>query len=755
MKTPQPARRNPIDPLHLAALAFLASCLLSTAVAGRQTLSLDGRWEVEESLSGTAPPAVFGHRAPVPGLANLARPAFLDVDLFNSKELISNRIRKGVLTESDRPSGQGVSRQSRNYFWYRTTFRAPKPRAAAILRINKAQFGTQVWLNDRKVGDYSGCFTAGVFDIADAVHWAGENTLVVRIGAHPGVLPANYPAGSDFEKLKWTPGIYDSVSLAFCDNPVIESVQVAPRIDASEIVVQTRVKSRGAASSATVRHVVRPWKGRGEVATSEPETVSLASGEEKVITQTVKIPGAKLWSPEEPNLYVVETTTDGDSLSTRFGMREFRSDAGTKRFYLNGKVYYLRGSNITLHRFFEDPDCGDLPWNERWVRRLLVELPGQMHWNSFRFCIGPVPDKWLEIADEAGLLIQNEFFIWTGAPSWDTNYNRGYDVPEMIRQYSDWVRDNANHPSVAIWDANNESQDPVFGKEIIPAARKLDLSNRPWENSYNPPAGPDDPVEYHPYLFYATASSGEVKFRLSDLETRNPAPDIWHFKDANRPILINEYGWLWLNRDGTPTLLTDKLYPAVLGSALAADERFTFNAYALAAMTEYWRASREYAGVLHFVYLTCSYPGVFTSDHFLDVKKLRLEPHFAGYVSEAFKPLGVFLRFLQPRLEGGTQRAFPVVLINDEPRPVAGRLTLTLQGLDGAVVVQAETEFRLESLGREELELTLDIPDVARQCLLVAAAKEGADGAQPTLSRRQVMVTSVHEPALLKEWPMK
>lgn len=46
--------------------------------------------------------------------------------------------------------------------------------------------------------------------------------------------------------------------------------------------------------------------------------------------------------------------TIGDSVSTRFGMREFRFDAATKRAYLNGKVYFLRGSNITLHRM---PRC--------------------------------------------------------------------------------------------------------------------------------------------------------------------------------------------------------------------------------------------------------------------------------------------------------------------------------------------------------------------------------------------------------------
>ena len=45
-------------------------------------------------------------------------------------------------------------------------------------------------------------------------------------------------------------------------------------------------------------------------------------------------------------------------------MREFRFDTPTKRAYLNGKIYFMRGSNVTLHRFFDDPQCRSLPWDE-------------------------------------------------------------------------------------------------------------------------------------------------------------------------------------------------------------------------------------------------------------------------------------------------------------------------------------------------------------------------------------------------------
>ena len=271
--------------------------------------------------------------------------------------------------------------------------------------------------------------------------------------------------------------------------------------------------------------------------------VALDPGEEKVVTQTITIPDAHLWSPEDPFLYVLETSTGGDSVTTRFGMREFRFDAATKRAYLNGKVYYLRGSNITLHRFFEDPLCQDLPWNEAWVRKLLGDLPKKMHWNYFRFCIGPVPDRWLDICDEDGLLIQNEFFVWTGGPGWYKGYSRTHDADEMIRQYKDWMRDNWNHPSVAVWDANNETKDDIFGAKIIPAVRPLDLSNRPWENSYNPPAGPNDPVEDHPYLMIS-GYLGKLTFQMTDLETMDGKPRAGQpaFRQATRRSSTNTAG---------------------------------------------------------------------------------------------------------------------------------------------------------------------------------------------------------------------
>ncbi len=708
-----------------------------SAHADRTVLSLDGKWRVADSITAYPVPSEFGHTAPVPGLVNLARPAFPAVDAFYSREQLANRIRSGLS-----PQGwltnywKGKVDQDRNFFWYQKVFRAPVGTKNAILRINKAQFGTAVWLNGKLLGENAACFSASHFDLSPAILWGKDNTLMVRIGAHPAVLPDTFPTGSDFEKIKWTPGIYDSVSVIFCENPIVRQVQVAPKIQSGEIIVQTLLVNLGATPVNTdLSQTVKPWKGAAEAATAPRETILLEPGEERTVTQRIKIPKMRLWSPEDPFLYVLTTESSGDRLTTRFGMREFTFDGKTRRAYLNGKVYYLRGSNITLHRFFEDPLCQDLPWRDEWVRKLLGDLPKKMHWNYFRFCIGPVPDHWLDICDEVGLLIQNEFPVWTGGPGWYTGYARTHDPQEMIRQYKDWVRDNWNHPSVAVWDANNETKDAMFGDTIIPAVRGLDLSNRPWENSYNPPVGPNDPVEDHPYLMQSGAN-GKLTFNMTQLETMDGKPRPGSLPSDHNAPLINEYGWLWLNRDGTPTRLTENLYPQLMGTTnVTSRERLDLYSYLLAAKTEFWRAHRQYAGIIHFVYLTCSYPGVYTADHFADVTRLKLDPAFADYMGEAFKPLGVYINFFQPTLVPGPH-TFTVMLVNDHEKPVDGDLVLTLEDQKGKVLARAQQPFSLRDQGDQALEMQLDVPMAAGKVTLKATAK--GKGLAPTVSRRWV-----------------
>ena len=89
-----------------------------------------------------------------------------------------------------------------------------------------------------------------------------------------------------------------------------------------------------------------------------------------------------------------------------------------------------------------------------------------------------------------------------------------------------------------------------------------------------------------------TMGDGGRPFNMTTLESPSGiAPGA----PSGHALILNEYGWLWLNRDGSPTELTKKFYPALLGKDASAQQRLALNAYLLAGLTEYWRAYRRYA----------------------------------------------------------------------------------------------------------------------------------------------------------------
>jgi hypothetical protein len=69
----------------------------------------------------------------------------------------------------------------------------------------------------------------------------------------------------------------------------------------------------------------------------------------------------------------------------------------------------------------------------------------------------------------------------------------------LVKEYTAWMQDRWNHASVIVWDAQNETWATQTG-EAIQQVRKLDLSNRVWDNGWSPPVAPGDIREAHPYF---------------------------------------------------------------------------------------------------------------------------------------------------------------------------------------------------------------------------------------------------------------
>lgn len=355
-----------------------------------------------------------------------------------------------------------------------------------------------------------------------------------------------------------------------------------------------------------------------------------------------------------------------------------------------------------------------------------------MHWNSIRYCIGPPPERWYDIADSLGVLIQNEYPVWTeGNPEGFKNFYPGVTPNRLANEYRSWLPEHWNHPCVVIWDAQNESVTNITG-EAINMVRDMDLSNRPWENGWAIPQSETDPMEAHPYLFsrYRRRNVPGAKGPLADLLSsfqipRNTAIDHMPPDDKKQypnPIIINEYGWLWLNRDGSTTTLTDRVYDVAFGKNLTKEERIYQYTRNLGMLTEYWRAQRNCAGVLHFCGLGYSRPEEprgQTSDNFIDIGNLTYEPQFIKYVRPAFAPVGLMINFWDKKIKPGEEKDISVYAINDLYDDWQGKLTLLILKEDQQINSEAR-DVTIPSLVLQVLNFHVKMPSKKGNYKLIA-----------------------------------
>ena len=659
----------------------------------RQEISLNGTWEIAKTATADKIPSVFNSKIGVPGLVDMANPAIDDQDTVYTNSI----------------------------YWHKRTFTIKDTKADVIqLKINKACYHTWVYVNGKLAGENVYNFTPTLIDIKPFLNEGGkENELIIAIGCSSN-LPDSVTNGGDFEKTKYTPGIYDDVKITTSGYPFITNVQTAPDIQNEQLHVAAEIRTNKDSRKPDISYIVRERASKKIVTKGSVKPDS--KDETGKIDFTVNMKDCQLWSPENPFLYDLEITTTGDNSTTRFGMRKFSTIADSSVVFLNDKPYYLRGTNVCIFRFFEDPDRKGLPWDSQWSAKLHERFK-EMNWNSIRYCIGFPPEKWYEIADSLGFLIQDEYPVWTGVNGGFEKLLKGVTSKGLASEYKEWMRERWNHPCVVIWDAQNESVTDTIAKSIE-LVRSLDLSNRPWDNGWAAPASEYDVIESHPYLFsrYMKSSPSEEGYLKeffqenrdprNDPNERSPSPD---GKIYNNPNIINEYSWLWLNRDGSTTTLTDSVYAKTFPDANTPEKRFEAYAKNVAILTEYWRAHRKAAGVLHFCglgYSRTERPRGQTSDHFTDIRNLVYEPQFYKYVKQSFSPVAVMADFWEKSMKKGEQSTVRIFLINDTYEKVSDTLRLSIM-TGGEREISQSSAYVLEGLQKKIIEIPITIPEKA------------------------------------------
>ena len=731
--------------LHFISLCFIMASSVNVfqANAQRKIIDLNGTWQFDQT-SSAFPPTTFTRTIPVPGLIHLAEPKVEDYDVLFIKPQKSEFVQQHNLNNlAYKPK----------YSWYKRKFMVGKELLGyeALLTVKKSQYVTQVFINGMDAGRSISCFTPIELPVSRFLHFGEENEIIIRVGERVW-LPGEAAGGTDKEKVNYFPGIWDDVLVSFTKKIRTEHALLLPSLKTGSVIAKLQLRNF---YPAQIFYADKMYDTcRIEIAIAEKKTGKhITTVGQKVIvkrdnlTQTeinIPLPNAHLWSPNDPFLYTASVKVfDKDSLSDeyvyRFGMREFSKDG--KFFTLNGEKIILRGTNITLHRFFEDPECQALPWDRTWVKTLLIDIPSKTHWNAMRICVGLVPDFWYDIADENGLMLQNEWLYWQ---------KHGWDE-QVKKEYTDWVWSDGNHPSIVIWDGINENKDAYIGGELIPELKKLDPT-RLWDAGYmrREDGGYDDLDEPHPYID-AAWQTGDILKRRKD----NPLPlgklnaDIENWDkvfEANVPQLVNEYGWIWLWRNGLPAKLTVPNYDYYVGKNATPEQNFEFQAYSMQMQTEWLRGKRSLAGILHFCSLTNNYG--FTGDAFMGpIAGLTPSPMLRWF-RHCFAPEAVFINLTDERYNKeplphlpGSSVDFELWGVNDLKTNSNGTVTVELLDETGKKVWSDKKTIDIQGFARTILPCTLKLPAKAGGYLLLARFVNAANNkSTPIISRRYIKV---------------
>lgn len=727
---------------HLLFLLILCLPFLANATndGSRTTINLNGTWQFDQTVNAF-PPSKFTRTIPVPGLVHLAAPKIDDYHKFFKKpEKVEFKGQHDLYNIDYTP----------RYSWYRKSVFIPKELNGkdGMITIKKSQYVTQVYVNGLDMGTSMACYTPVEFPITKALKYGVENEILIKVGDRVW-LPSEAAGGTDKEKEHYLPGIWDDVLLSFTGNVRVTHLLVLPSVANKKVTVKAQIRNfkpsqifyGDAMSDSVTLEVSIAEKLSGKIeATKSGRFAAKRDNNTEVV---LEIPLSKFtnWTPDQPFLYVAKATlkTDNetsDETSKQFGMRDFTRKG--KFFYLNGEKIILRGTNVTLQRFFEDPDCSNLVWDKEWVKRLLVEYPKKLNWNMMRICVGIAPDFWYDIADEYGLLFQNEWLYWQ---------NHGWD--EQIRkEYTDWVWTDGNHPSIAIWDAINENWDDYIGNVLIPDLKKLDPT-RIWDAGYmtGDQMVLDEMDEPHPYqgvVNWIQPGANRDIYPLGNLDF-NPKI-MQEINNAGSAQLVNEYGWIWLWRNGSPSKLTVEVFEHYIGKNSSPEKNWEFQAYWMQLETEWLRSNPNIAGVLAFCYLANNYG--YTGDWFAgNIKDLK-PTSTLDWFQHAFAPAGTFINLTDERYvrmkephQPGSTLLFNLTGINNNPANASGTTKIKLLDSKGKAVSEQTTNVKLPSYLRTDLPVSITLPTEAGGYLLVAEFTP--ENGLPVISRRFLKVGKV------------
>lgn len=342
------------------------------------------------------------------------------------------------------------SQEHQDVVWYSRAFTLTPDLMSCrrLLHFGAVDYKADVWLDGQHLGAHEGGYSDFTFDITDLTAAGGEHVLTLRCEDR---LDTHQPRGKQSYRPEpfacwYTPvtGIWQSVWLEGVGEYYPQDFRLTPDVDNGMVKAEVTLNEIPA-QGALVRLTVSFQGGFVAQQTVEARDRFVQAG--VYLGHNEEISGLQLWWPQSPNLYdlAIETVVEGevaDRVDTYFGMRKI--EVVGSRVLLNNSPLYQR---LVLDQGYWPDGLLTAPSAE--ALRRDVELTLQMGYNGARKHQKFEDPIYLYWADKLGLL------VWSELPS--AYWLRDSEKRNLIRDLSQAIRRDYNHPSIIVWTPLNES----------------------------------------------------------------------------------------------------------------------------------------------------------------------------------------------------------------------------------------------------------------------------------------------------------
>ncbi len=426
--------------------------LILVLVAQRQTQNFDHAWRF--------------HLGDVAGAQETA----FDDAAWRALDLPHDWSIEGEFSEQN-PAGVGGGALPGGVGWYRKTFSVPAADSGRLVFVefDGVYRNSEVWINGQYLGKRPYGYSSFRYELTPHLRYGTvRNVVAVRVDNSQQPNSRWYSGSGIYRhvRLVTTNRVHVEQWGAYITTPAVSS-------ESARVTLRTRLRNERQDYQPAALVTTIYDSGGKVVAVEVVKGLGLADSVREIV-EDLTIPHPTLWSLEHPYLYrAVSTLHCGtplvacDDYTTTFGVRsfEFRADSG---FFLNGRHVKIRG--VCLHH-----DLGALgaAVNTRAIERQL-QIMQSMGVNALRTSHNPPAPELLDLTDRMGFIVMDEAFDMWKKEKTPYDYHLDWDAWH-VRDLSDMVLRDRNHPSVFIWSIGNEVMEQWNNGDstAAPIAREL------------------------------------------------------------------------------------------------------------------------------------------------------------------------------------------------------------------------------------------------------------------------------------------